>query len=253
MADFTAGTGFTLSYQSGAGTDASPVWSGTTLQFGGSAGSNELRWATSGATTTTPSASWPFITRIGSTFNVVQMWAFVSDAVGLQVSTYTGTNANANVFRWNWDTSGTFAAAPQFSAFESTAHTAPTPGDGTITGGATPDTGGTAPTSTSFLKINARGTLLATNATTLAAGAVGTAPTVTTGAQSLTTTTAANWLNTGGAWASAQGFTQGGIIFGSVPAATTANTWPWTCVMFIGPGLTTGSLLPVLTMQYSFT
>jgi len=240
-----------------ANADVTGVWTGTALAFGGTAGANELRWAmsTTPGTTTTASANWPFVTRTGSTFAIDTLWAFTADAVGLQINAYNGANSKSNQMRWSWDAVGSYAAAPQFSAFQSTAHTNPTPGDGTITGGASPDTS-TVPssaTATSYLKINAYGNVIATTATLVAAGPAGTAPTVTTGAQSLTTTTAGtNWLNTNGAWASAQGFSQGGIIFASVPAATTANTWPWLCALFCGLGLTTGTLTPVITLQYSF-
>ena len=255
MADFTAGTGIVLNYNTAtfANADTTPVWTGAGLQFGGSAGANELRWATSGATTTTASASWPFVTRTGSTFAITQLWAFTADAVGLQINAYDGTNAKGNMMRWAWDTSGTYAAAPQWSAFQSTAHTAPTPGDGTITGGATPDTGASAPTSTSFLKINAHDTLIAALSTLGPTGPVGTALSATTGAQSLQTTTSADWLNTHTTWGQAAGFSQGGIILRTVPAATTANTWPILMSLWCGPGLTTGTLTPVLTFQYSFT
>lgn len=255
MADFTAGTGFTLVYNTAtfANADVTGVWTGTALQFGGTAGANELRWATSGATTTTASASWPFVTRTGSTFAIVQLWAATADAVLLQINAYDGTNAKANQMRWSWDTSGTFAAAPQFSAFESTAHTAPTPGDGSITGGKNPDTGASAGASTSFLKINAHDTLIATTATLVAAGPVGTALTATTGAQSLVTTTSADWLTTHTTWGQAAGFTQGGIILRTVPAATTANTWPILMSLWCGPNLSTGTLTPVVTVQYSFS
>ncbi|SRR6266568_6493970 len=255
MSDFTAGTGFVLVYNTAtfANADTTGVWTGAGLQFGGTAGANELRWATSGATTTTASASWPFVTRTASTFAIVQLWAFTADAVGLQINAYDGTNAKANQMRWSWDTSGTFAAAPQFSSFVSTAHTSPTPGAGTITEGATPDTGASAGASTSYLKINAHDTLLATTGTLVAAGPVGTAPTATTGSQSLVTTTSADWLTTHTTWGQAEGFTQGGIILRTIPAAVTANTWPILMALFCGPNLTTGTLTPVVTVQYSYT
>lgn len=255
MSDFTAGTGIVLNYNTAtyANADVTPVWTGTALQFGGTSGANELRWVTSGATTATASASWPFVTRTASTFAIAQLWAFTADTTGLQINAYDGTNAKGNVMRWVWDTSGTYAAAPQFSAFQSTAHIAPTPGDGTITGGATPDTGASANASVSYLKINAHDTLIAALSTLGPTGPVGTALTATTGTQALTPTTSADWLNAHTTWGQAQGFTQGGIILRTVPAATTANTWPILMSLWCGPNLVTGTLTPVITYQYSFS
>lgn len=242
MSDFTT---FNLQYNTG--TDASPTWTGTAIAFGGTSGANELRWASSGATTTTASASWPYITRTASVFTVAQLWAFTSDAVGLQVNTYTGTNANSNVLRWNWDSVGTFAAAPQFSLFNSTAHTTPTAGDGSIAGGNSTDT-----SSTSYLKINAYGYGVDTGGTqqTPAAGSLTTAVAATDGTAGAVSPGTGAWIATH--WQSAQGWTQY-ILDAVVPKATTAGFWYWTCVMYVGPGMTTGTLTPVITMQYSYS
>lgn len=248
MADFGS-TGISLVYNTG--TDASPTWTGGALNTGGSSGANELRWATSGATTTTTSANWPYITRPASGTNAIsQMWAFTADAVGLQVATYTGDNTKSNVVRWSWDTSGTMNSAPQFSLFNSTSHTAPTT-DNSIAGGNNTDTGSSGGATVGYVKINAWGSLLATTGTNLTAASAGTLPTATTGTAGSVVTTSANWLNTNGAWQSASGWVQY-ITFGSTPAATTANTWPWTCILFVGANSGTGTLTPVFTMQYTF-
>ncbi len=250
MSDFGS-TGITLVYNTG--TDASPTWTGTALNTGGTSGANELRFADSGASTTTASASWPFITRPSSgTALVSQAWAFTSDAVGLQIATYTGDHSNSNVVRWSWDTSGTMNSAPQFSLFNSTAHTAPTT-DSSIAGGNATDTGSSGSATVSYMKINAWGSLIATTGTQIATtnSPVGTAPIASTGTAGVVTCTSGDWLNTHAAWQSASGFTQY-IAFGSTPAATTANTWPWTCILFLGANTSTGTLTPVFTLQYTW-
>src|SRR5690348_13465178 len=111
MANFT-----TIQLQYNTGTDATPVWTGTAIAFGGSAGANEMRWANSGsgAGAATASASWPYYVRPAAVTAVNQLWAFSADTTGLQVATYDGTNTNSRVLRWDWDNTGTFASAPQF-------------------------------------------------------------------------------------------------------------------------------------------
>lgn len=232
-------------------TDASPSWSGTAIQFSGSSGANELRFApSSGATTTTASASWPVIQRPASgTATVPQLWAFTSDAVGLQVATYDGTNAKSNVLRWHWDNTGTMVAAPQFTAYANSTHTAPSAGtqppgtnNDAITNGQSSDT-----SSTSYLKAAAWGSVVLP-ANSLTAGAAGSSPSATTGTAGSVTPGAGAWST----WTSLQGAIQY-ILFGSTPAATTANTWNWTCILFVGANLSTGTVTPVATMTYVFS
>lgn len=249
MSDFTT---FNLQYNTG--TDASPTWTGTAIAFSGSAGANELRFApASGATTTTASASWPYVTRPASGTAVVpQLWAFVSDAVGLQVATYDGAKTNANVLRWNWDALGTFAAAPQFSSFGDNTHT--TPSAGTQPGGqsGSPIVNGSTDTSnTAYLKINAYGYGVDTGGTqqTPSAGAAGTTLAVTSGTAGAVSPATGAWLST---WQSAQGFTQY-ILDAVVPKATTAGFWYWTCALYTGVTMSTGTLLPCITLQYSYS
>ena len=244
MSDFSAGD---LALQYNTGTDASPVWTGTAIQFGGSSGANELRFCASGAgAASTPSASWPYVTRPTSGTAVIpELWAFTADTTGSKVL-YNGTNGYANVLRWNWGTSGTFAAAPQIGAFANSSHTAPSPGtqppgtnNDAITNGST-DT-----SNTSYLKAAAYGTIGTSNMT---AGTVGTAPTATTGAAGAITASGAAWSS----WQSLQGFTQY-LILGSTPAATTANAWNWVLILYTGVNMTTGTIVPVFTFQYAYS
>lgn len=192
------------------------------------------------------------------------MWAFTTDTSGTKIATYTGSNANANVLKWDWDNSGTMVAAPQFSMFGDTTHVAPanTAGalNGTqppashndpITNGATPDTG-TNPNITSYAKYNAWGTFQTAN---LTAGSVGSAPSATTGNQGtsgVNTCTVGDWLNTHTSWQDAAGWLHY-IIAASTPAATTANSWFWTCCLFTGVTMTTGLITPPWTLQYTYS
>ncbi len=232
------------------GSDATPTYTSGAVAFGGSSGANEMRFANSGASTTTASASWPYITRPASgTATVSQMWGFTADTTGLQVATYTGSNANANVLRWNWDNTGTQVAAPQFSYFNTVSgHVAPTPGDNSIAGGNSTDT-----SSMSYMKINAYGAFTTTN---LTAGSVGTNPSATTGNQGtsgVNTCTASDWLNTHVSWQDAQGWLHY-VVLNSTPTAVTAGDWNWTCVLFVGVNMSTGSFSAGgFTLQYTYS
>lgn len=243
MSDFS-----TLNLQYNTGTDASPTWTGTAIAFGGTSGANELRFASSSnaGSTTTASASWPYITRPGSgTSAVDQLWAFTSDASGAQVATYDGTNGKARVLRWNWDNLGTFAAAQQFSWFASSSHTTPTAGDGSLVGGST-DT-----SSTSYFKGNAYGQGVTAGGVqqTPAAGTAGTTLAATSGTAGGVSPGSGAWLTT---WQSLQGWIQY-IVDGAIPAATTAGNWYFTLALFTGANITTGTFTPVLTFQYSYS
>lgn len=251
MSDYT-----TINLQYNTGSDASPTWTGTAIAF--NTANNELRWANSGASTSTASANWPFITRGASNAAVTQLWAFTADTTGSQIATYTGDNAKNNVLRWNFDANGTLAAAFQFSAFGDTTHTAPSPGTqpGGQSGSPVVNGHATDTSSTSYLKINAYGYGVDTGGTQQTpptSGSVGTLPTGTTGAAGGTATTTGDWLNTHGAWQSAQGWTQY-IVDNVICKALTAGYWYWTCILFVGPNMSTAStILPVITLQYSYS
>lgn len=195
------GSDFTLiQLKANTGTDSSPTW--TPILFGGTNGTQELRFANSGASGSTDYTAWPYIVRPTSgTSAVTQCWAFgsTSNSGGLQ-TTYTGDNTRSNVFRWDWDGSATMVAAPQFSLFASSSHTTPTAGDNSIAGGNSTDTN-----SMGYMKADAYGSYAQAN---LSAGSVGTSPSATTGNQGtsgVNTCTANDWLNTHGSWQDLQG------------------------------------------------
>lgn len=219
--------------------------------MGGSAGANELRWATS-AGGTTASASWPYVNRPASVTAVAQMWAYTADATGSQVATYTGDNTKANVLRFNWDNLGTYASAPSFTAYGDNTHTTPVAGQQTTaTGAGGPLINGSADTSnTAYLKANAYGYGVDTAGVqqTPAAGAAGTTFGATVGTAGAVSPGTGAWLAT---WQSLQGGTQF-IQDAVIPKALTAGFWYFTLILWAGPNLATGSLLPVISYSYSF-
>lgn len=176
------------------------------MAFGGSAGANELRWCnTSGGGASTASASWPYFTRPSSgTAAVPEMWAFTADTTGLKVATYDGNKTNANVLQWSWDNTGTYAAAPQFSAFGDNTHATPSAGTqpGAQSGSSIVNGHATDTSSTSYLKINAYGNGASQAAS---AGAAGTTLAVTSGTAGSVSPGSAAWLAT---WQSAQGYSK---------------------------------------------
>jgi hypothetical protein len=252
MADYTT---ITTNYNSGAGTDAAPVWTGTSLAFGGSAGANELRWCASGAGAAgTASAAWPLYSRPGSTGVIPEVWAFTADTTGLKVQTYDGTSAHYMQFRFNFDALGTLAAAFQFTAFGDNTHATPSAGTqpGAQSGSPIVNGHATDTSSTSYLKANAYGYGVDTGGTqqTPAANAAGTLA-VTTGTSGAVSPGTGAWLAT---WQSMQGFTSGQYILDAVICkALTAGFWYFVLSMWSGPNMSTGTLQPVLTLQYSYS
>jgi len=253
MSDFTS---ITLQYNTGADSASGATWTGNTLQFGGSGnGANELRWAMSGASTTTPSATWPYITRPSSApLAITQLWAFSSDASGQKVATYDGTNSHSWVLRWSWDNTGTFAGTLQFSAFGDNTHSTPQAGtqppvahNDAITNGSSTDT-----SNTSYLKIAAYGYGVDSSGNqqspTSSGGAAGSSPSSFTGTNGAITTTSSAWST----WQSAQGWLQY-IANGVIPQATTAGFWYWTAILYTGPNMTTSTYTPVITFQYAYS
>lgn len=254
MSDFTV---FNLQYNNAA-TDAGAVWTGTALTFAGGSPNNELRFSSS----TTPPASgantsatnWPYVTRPGSVGVVNQAWAIVTDgSSGAQIQTYDGTSAHYMQFRWNWDVNGTFAAAPQFGAFGDSTHTPISAGTqpggqsgSPIVNGQVTDTG-----STSYLKANAfgYGVDAAGAQQTPAANAAGTLTASSNSVNGGASPTTGAWL---AVWQDLQGFTHY-ILDGVVPKAATAGFWYFLLSLWTGPNMSTGTLLPVITLQYSYS
>jgi hypothetical protein len=241
MSDFT-----TIRPMYNNNTDASPTYAA--LAFGGSAGANEIRWSASGAGgASTGSASWPQYSRPVATGAVPELWAFASDASGVKIATYTGTNANANVLCVDYDNLGTFATAPTLTAYSSSAHNAPVAGTqpgaesgSPIINGQSSDT-----SSTSYLKGNLYGDDQTGNP---AAGSVGSTLLVTSGSAGSVSPGAAAWLAT---WQSLQGAIQF-ITHRRTPAATTAGKIFFTLALFTGPTMSLGNLTPVVTFTYSY-
>lgn len=248
MSDYTS---LTLQYNTG--TDASPTWTGAALSFGGTSGANEVRWASSGATTSTPSASWPFVFRPASgTTTVPQLWAFSSDTSGAQVATYDATNAHANVFRWSFDALGTLVAAFSLVAYSDTTRAAAAPGTQPGAQSGSPVINGSTDTSnTSYLKANAYGYGVDTAGVqqTPAAGVAGSSLSVTSGTAGAATTLTGAWLVN---WQSLQSATQW-IQDGAICKPLTAGFWYFSLALFVGANMSTGTLLPTTSLSYVFS
>jgi hypothetical protein len=236
MADFTS-----LLLECNTGTQASPTWTNVL-------GANrEIRFHdTSAVSLTTPSASWPFVTRPAAPTNVPYAYAFTADAVGIGVLGNAGApaafaRANYLQARWNWDATGTFASAPIFTAYPTTAHGAITRGDGSSLGGHATDTGATA---RSYLKANVYGQVGAPSAQPT------NNPAVTDGATgALSPTAGANWLTN---FQGLQGDNDW-TAFPSTPAAVTTNVWHVMFDHWIGPNITAPATYTVqMSLKYTY-
>jgi hypothetical protein len=254
MADFSA---VTTDYNSGAGTDASPVWTGTTMAMGGSGGANEARWQRTGGggTTSTSSANWPYVIRPGANAAVEECYIFTADTTGLKVTTYDGSRTASRMFRLNFDNLGSPASKMQFSAFQDTSLTTPTPGTQTaqatdgrnIINGHATDT-----SSTAYLKGNVFGTGFPSGGAqeTPAAGAAGTTLAATSGTAGSVSPSAAAFLTT---WQSLQGWTQY-ITAPSIAASLTAFYWYFVLALYVGPNMQTGTFVFCpWVIQYTYT
>ena len=251
MSDYSA-----ITTQYNTGTDAAPVWTGTAIAFGGSAGANELRFCGTGlGGTAIASASWPYTTRPTTGVAAVgELWAYSADAVGLKVATYDGGRTAANVLRLSFSADGTMASAPRFTAFAD--NTNPTPSAGTQvnspTNGANIINGqATDTTSTSYLKGNAYGSGLTAAGVqeTPSAANVGTTLAATSGTAGSVVPAAASWLAT---WQSLQGFAQY-ITAPAIPKAVTAYYWYLTMALYMGVNELPG-VMPFcpLVLDYTF-
>lgn len=242
MADFT-----TLRLQVNTGSQGTPTW--TAVPAAGSGTGQEIRWNDQSNQGSTASASWPYMTRPASTGLVNYLYVFSADTTSLgSLGGGTSTpvafaNANYNHSRWDWDNTGTFASAPIFTAYPTTAHGAVTRGDNTVLGGNTTDTGATA---RSYMKANAFGRVSSAGAP---AAAPTNAPVVTDGTTgSLAPSAGANWLTN---YQGLQGDNDY-ISFPSTPAATTADDWATEFCLFTGPNMGTGTLLPIISLRYTY-
>lgn len=239
MANFT-----TISLDLNVGNTGTPSYSA----IGGA--NTEARWSDLDTQTNVASASWPAMIRPGATQIVPFLYAFTADATGQGV--YSGAGSTPATFskddylqaRWNWDNVGTFASAPIFTAYPTTAHGSVTRGDGSLLGGHATDTGGTA---RSYMKGNAFGRVSSAGAP---AAGPSNAPVVTDGTTgSVGPTAGANWIT------NFQGL-QGDndyITFPNTPAATTADTQHVEVALFTGPNMNPATHVPVITLKYTWT
>lgn len=240
VADFTT---VTIDYNTG--TDAASVWTGATITFAGTAGANEFRWQRTGGggVAGTASAAWPNIIKPGANAVVEEMWAFKSDAVGLKIN-YDGTTGHPQHARFNFDALGSPASAMQFTAYQDSVPTAPTPGTQTanavdgrnIINGHATDT-----TSSSYFKINAFGTGVpaAGQETPATSGVVGATMLATSGTAGSVSPGTAAWLAT---WQSAQGLVQY-ITAPAIWKVTTAGFWYINSILWVGPNMQTGIMV----------
>jgi hypothetical protein len=138
---------------------------------------------------------------------------------------------------------GTFASAPIFTAYPTSAHGTITRGDNSLLGGNTTDTGGTA---RSYLKGNLFGRV---NSAGAPAAAPTNAPVVTDGTTgSLSPTAGANWLTN---YQSMQGDNDF-MTAAATPAAVTADSINMMLTLFTGPNMATGTYTNVVSVRYTF-
>lgn len=241
MADFTV-----LKMEANHGTLGVPVW----VEVGPTA-AHEVRWSDSATQKNIASASWPAMIRPAATAIVSYTYAYTADATGDGFLSNSGaidcpafSKDNYLWARWNWDNTGTFASAPIFTAYPSSAHGAITPNDGTLLGGKIADTGGAG---YSYLKGNAFGQV--DSVAPPAAGPTN-APVVTDGTVgSKSPVAGANWLTN---FQDLQGDNDY-ITAPFTPAATTANTWSLEYALFTGPNETPALYQVILCLRYTWS
>ena len=242
MADFTV-----LTMEANDGTVVAPHWVVVVPTA-----NHEVRWSDQNNQKNIASANWPAEIRPAATAIVSYTYAYTADATGNGFISNSGA-VNCPAFskdnylwsRWNWDNTGTFASAPIFTAYPSSAHGAPIPNDGSLLGGSADTT--PVATAYSYLKGNAWGRVDSAGAP--AAGPAA-APVVTDGtAGSVSPAAGANWL------ANFQSM-QGDIDYITAPftpAATVADTWSLEYALFTGPNMMPALYLNVLGLKYSWT
>lgn len=243
MSNFT-----TINMRLNTNSQASPTW--TTGVIGGA--STEVRWSDTGGTSllATAATAWPAMTRPAATAAVSYTYAFTADTTGygiINAGSYAPTafsNDAYNQAEWNWDNTGTFAAAPIFTKYKSSSHDSASRGDGTLTGGHATDTGATA---RSYMKANLYGRVVTAGAP---GAAPSNAPVVTSGSTgSLSPTAGAYWMTN---YQGLMGDTDY-ITFPNTPAATTADQQRIMIALFTGPNMTPATYAGILALKYSWT
>lgn len=243
MADFT-----TLRMEGNTGTLGAPTW--TDL----SGANHEIRWSDLSTQDNVASAAWPAMIRPAATSIVSYTYAFTADATG------TGFIGNAGpppVFskdnylwaRWWWDNTGTFASAPIYTAYLTTAHGAITREQGggvpnLLQGSVDTKPGASA---FSYLKGNAWGRVTSAGAPAAGPGA---APVVTDGTVgSVSPVAGANWIAN---FQSLMGDNDY-ITAPFTPAATTQDQWNIEFALFTGPTMVPSLYQIVQSLKYTWT
>jgi hypothetical protein len=244
VADFTA-----LSMDGNTGVQATPVWTNLITP-----GAREVRWADVATSGAVSAASWTATIRPTSgTAQVNFTYAFTADTTSLGFlgntsatpATYIANTTNYHFARWNWDGVGAFASPPIFTAYNTTAHNGPTvrnsPSGGLLEGSA--DT--TNVSAFSYLKGNAFGQVgLAAIGTNLAA------PTVTAGTVgSVSPTAGANWMTAFQSLMADLDY----ITFPGAAPGVGANFWSVHFALFTGVNMLPGTLVPVMSLKYTFS
>lgn len=241
MADFTL-----IQMECNDGTLGAPNW----VAIGGA--NTEVRWSDSATQKNIASAAWPAMIRPAATAAVSYTYAYTADAVGNGFCSQSGAidcpafdKANYLWARWDWDNVGTFASAPIFTAYPTSAHGAIVREDGSLLGGSA-DTK-PAGNAFSYLKGNAFGRV---DSAGVPAAAPANDPVVTDGTVGVVTPAAgANWLAN---FQSLQGDNDW-IAFPSTPAATTADKWSLEFALFTGPNMTPATYTVKMTLKYTWT
>lgn len=240
MADFTV-----LTLEGNHGTQAAPVY----VEVGPTAG-KEVRWSDSATRNGIASAAWPAMIRPAATAIVSYTYAYTADAVGLGFISGQAppcpaySKDNYLWARWSWDNTGTFASAPIYTAYLTTAHAAITrenPAGGLLQGSA--DTKPAA-SAFSYLKGNAFGQVGAP------AAAPAAAPVVTSGTVgSVSPAVGAFWLALFQSLMGDLDF----ITAPFTPVATTAGIWHIHFALFTGPNMLPALYVVVMTLKYTWT
>ena len=244
MANYTQ-----LHIQGNDNTDGSPNW----VPGGGSptAGLSEIRWGSAGISANTASASWPLYDRDASVTVIPMVYQYTADAVGNNYDSYTTASPITHILqnRIYGDNTGTMGSAPIITGYPTTAHGSITPGDGSLLGGHATDT-----SSTSYLKGAAYGQNSSSASTWNDApgAAPGGSVTGTTGsAGAIAPSNGTSWS----AWQSLQGDTQY-LQSNNTPTAASATSgflWYFVLRLYNGPNMTTGTLVPVASLRYTYT
>lgn len=240
MADFTV-----LKMEGNHGTQGAPVY----VEVGPTAG-KEVRWSDSATQDGIASANWPVMIRPAATSIVNYTYAYTADAVGFGFISGQAppcpawARTNYLWARWSWDNTGTFASAPIYTAYLTTAHAAITrqnPDGGLLQGSADTKPGASA---FSYLKGNAFGQV---GAPAVAPGADAVVTNGTVG--SVSPAAGANWLAN---FQSLMGDLDY-ITAPFTPAATTAGVWHIHFTLFTGPNMLPALYVVVMTLKYTWT